>query len=236
MDNTLLFVVPFYNPYPGWDTLLIERLNEFLKIETSFNYKICLVNDSSINNISDEIYKIKNNIAIEVFYLNNIKNRGKGYSVRRAVTEIEADYYLYTDIDIPYTVDSMIAIVNQLKSNDVVIGVRNNSYYKNTPNKRTLVSKILRWFMIGFLKFPVTDTQCGLKAFNKKGRAVFLKTKIDRFLFDMEFIAFLAKSKKEKLATVNVELRTGIVFSKLSFKVLLSEFLNLIKVIKIRYI
>lgn len=236
MQNTLLIVIPFYNPYPGWENLLIERLKNFLNYNNTYSYKLCLVNDSTIDNITNEIEQIKSQLPIEVLYLKNHKNKGKGYSVRRAVAEIEADFYLYTDIDIPYTVDSMIAIVNQLNSNDVVIGVRDQEYYKNTPKSRTLVSKLLRWFLMGFLSLPVTDTQCGLKSFNTNGKKIFLKTGINRFLFDMEFIALIAKNKNVNLKTVDVSLRNDIVFSKLSFKIILNEFLNLQKIIIKRYL
>lgn len=77
----------------------------------------------------------------------------------------------------------------------------------------------------------VTDTQCGLKAFNSKGREQFLKTKINRYLFDFEFIYRCGKNKSMRITPVPVELKPNVEFSKMKIKILLQETFNLFKVI-----
>ncbi|MBK9190506.1 MAG: hypothetical protein IPM77_02840 [Crocinitomicaceae bacterium] len=81
-----------------------------------------------------------------------------------------------------------------------------------------------------FLRLPTDDSQCGIKGFNKKGADVFLDTKIDRFLFDLEFIK-LASKRKLNVQIAEVELKPNIVFSKVSFKILFRESLNFLKVL-----
>lgn len=78
---------------------------------------------------------------------------------------------------------------------------------------------------------PVTDTQCGLKGFNQKGKDMFLQTKINRYLFDFEFIYNVCRNKSLQYQTVEVQLKENVVFSKMKFKILLQESFNLIKVL-----
>jgi hypothetical protein len=66
---------------------------------------------------------------------------------------------------------------------------------------------------------------CGLKGFNNKGKAAFLSTTIDRYLFDLEFV-FLAARMKLNIAKVPVNLRDGVVLSKLNVRILATEGLN----------
>jgi hypothetical protein len=90
----------------------------------------------------------------------------------------------------------MKSIMDNLESYDVVFGIKNKAYYKQLSLQRKLVSKILQLFIkILFPRLPVSDTQCGLKGMNLKGKAIFLHTKTDRYLFDLEFILNAAKSK-----------------------------------------
>ena len=63
------------------------------------------------------------------------------------------------------------------------------------------------------------------------GRGLFLKTRIDRFLFDLEFLRMAARTPGLRVSTVAVELREGVVFSPIGWKILLTEGLNFIKIL-----
>ena len=99
---------------------------------------------------------------------------------------------------IPYEEKSLLEVARLLTSEnaDVVAGVRADTYYEGVPADRRRISRFLRWMLRTFLGVKVTDTQCGLKGFNQKGREIFLQTTINRFLFDLEFI-FLASNDKQ---------------------------------------
>ena len=144
-----------------------------------------------------------------------------------------ADIVIYTDIDFPYELESMLSIINALieSENDIVVGVRPDSYYNKVPWTRQVISKTLRFFIRFFIRIKITDTQCGIKGFNKLGRAVFLQTTIDRYLFDLEFI-FLASQKKElRLKPVEVHLKPNILFRAMDYRILLTEGKNFLKVL-----
>lgn len=126
----------------------------------------------------------------------------------------------------------MAAVLQKLlESGGVVAGFREPNYYKNVPFSRRLLSKTLRFVLEKGLRLPVSDSQCGLKGFDRTGRDLFLKTRIDRFLFDLEFLRMAARTPDLPVSTVAVELREGVVFSRIGWKILLAESVNFLKIL-----
>ena len=225
---SLDLIIPCFNPPLGWEHIIIGT---FQKIERSMEgvpLKIILVNDGSSTGVTPEKFKIlrESNLPIEI--VSYTKNQGKGYALRQGAIEADSDFQIFTDVDFPYTIPSIIAIYNSLKSgNDVALGTRKADYYQTVPFVRRLISKFLRWVLKSVLKLPITDTQCGLKGFNQKGKQVFLQTTINRFLFDLEFVKMVTqKILNLKVDPVNVKLRPDVVFSKMNYKVLMGESIN----------
>lgn len=228
--SSLSLIIPCYNPSLNWEKELVHHAKGFSSfINTEF--KLVLVNDASSKCLDEaSIQFIKDNI-VDFQYISYDKNRGKGYALRRGVETINEGLILYTDIDFPYEFVSMKAILTSLQEgNDIAVGTRNDVYYENTPKKRTLISKVLRFVLRRIFRLPITDTQCGLKGFNQKGKGVFLQTHIERFLFDMEFIALASRNKAIKMTPVAVTLRSNIQFSKMNAKILLTESVNLFRI------
>ena len=89
---------------------------------------------------------------------------------------------------------------------DVCLGYREEDYYASVPWFRKGLSESFRFVLKTILKFPITDTQCGLKGMGKKGKSIFMETRIDRFLVDMEFIK-LAVNQNANIKPVVVSLR-----------------------------
>lgn len=112
-----------------------------------------------------------------------------------------------------------------------MLGVRNETYYNNAPLFRKALSKTFRWCMSVSLKLKSDDTQCGIKGFSKAGKELFLKTEINRFLFDLEFVLYASRKKQILLKKEPVTLKEGVVFSKMPLKVLAGEMLNFIKIL-----
>ena len=206
--------MPCYNPQPFWADRVVSTYNT-LKHKLPAELKVILVNDGSTKNITEEdINGVKASIP-EFRYISYDDNRGKGHAVRTGVAEADTELVIYTDIDFPYSTDSMVAVYNQLNSagTDISAGVKNENYYKKVPAVRRYISKILRSMISLFFRIPITDTQCGLKGFNIAGKHVFLKTEIDRYLFDLEFIHTAHKSGLQ-INPVEVELNDFVVFSR----------------------
>lgn len=116
-----------------------------------------------------------------------------------------------------------------LHKGGVAAGNRDTTYYAHVPLFRRLLSKFLRWMLRNLLRQPISDSQCGLKGFDAAGKAIFLQTTIDRFLFDLEFL--MLANGKVPVTPVPVELRPGVVFSKVGWKILTTELRNFLRLL-----
>lgn len=228
--NNLSIILPCYNPPKDWELIVVDAIN---KIQTALSQSVslCIVNDGSPQDISEGIAFITSHVTNFTF-IDLKTNRGKGYALRQGVAASSSAFTIYTDIDFPYNIDSILSVYEQLEAgNDVVAGVKDATYYVHTPLIRKWISKLLRFFIRLLLNMKITDTQCGLKGFNPKGKKIFLETTIDRYLFDLEFI-YLSSQRRNglKVTSIEAQLRPGIIFRKMNYKVLLQEARNFLKI------
>lgn len=232
MTSSIAIVVPAFNPHEKWEQTLVERFQELCSHHPTRALHLYLVNDGSSTNISQQqINYIQSHIPLFT-YIHNEQNRGKGFALRSAIRHTTETYVIYTDIDMPFTVQSVSDIIEQLPAFDVVFGIKKNEYYEQLPYQRKLISRVLQKFIkILFPSLPVSDTQCGLKGMNQRGKDIFLQTKIDRYLFDLEFILYASKNKL-KIKPIPVALRPGIVFGNMKTGILLQESRNLWKILR----
>lgn len=230
---SLTILLPCYNSPEGWQNQVINSmriLREELASEFSI-IKLVIVNDGSTSGINSDLKKEISERAHPADFVEYEVNRGKGFALRQGAAVVDTEYCIYTDIDFPYEEESLVQMSRKLKEgNEVVLGHRGRDYYDKTPWFRKLISKTLRWILKTFLRLPTDDSQCGLKGYDKKGLQLFLETKIDRFLFDLEFIK-MASKRKLKITTSDANLKPNIVFSKVNLKILMRESLNFVKVL-----
>lgn len=223
-------ILPFYNPASNWAANVVERF-ELLQSRVSEPIQLILVNDGSIN-VSDRDTQLLKDKIHDCNIISYADNKGKGFAIRQGVEVASGDIILYTDIDFPYTIDSICKVYDELKYSDINIamGVKDMMYYQSVPTSRKIVSKVLRWLIRVFFSIPFTDTQCGLKGFRKGVKSIFLETTIDRYLFDLEFIRNGYK-KGFKIQAVPIKLNPGIEFRKVNYRILIPEVFNLVKLI-----
>lgn len=228
--DKIALILPCYNPTGDWTRTIIDSYRS-LQRSVEHEIEIILVNDGSTKNVTKDDLMILNKEIPTIKIITYENNRGKGFALREGVKSTENSYIIYTDIDFPYTQDSFIKVYQKLQlGHDVVPGHRGAGYYQNTPFLRKVISKFLRWTLKSFLNLPTDDTQCGIKGFNQRGAKIFMQTEIDRFLFDLEFIKLAAK-QKVSIATAKVELKPGVVFSKVNLKILARESVNFFRVL-----
>jgi glycosyltransferase involved in cell wall biosynthesis len=230
--STLDIVLPCFNPLSGWEDRIISVFKELCSELPDVKLACILVNDGSVEGIGEsEINKIKQSIHY-LQYISYQTNRGKGYALREGVKLSSAEIVIYSDVDFPFTTASVIRIWNVLRNDetDIAAGVLNKDYYKNVPAGRRMISKCLQWMTRALLRTRISDTQRGLKGFNEKGKQIFLKTKIDRYLFDLEFIYLASKRESNcRLIPIQVELNEHVTFSKMKTAVLMQESWNFVK-------
>jgi glycosyltransferase involved in cell wall biosynthesis len=233
MPQTLAIVIPVYNPVAGWQQETIERLQIFISKAVNYRITICLVNDGSTN---DLFFTGAQEVIAGLPMVNTEQqnsNCGKGAAVRKGLSAMQADLYLITDVDIPYSLQSMLDLLNS--DANIRTGVRNSDYYAKINQERARLSKALRWFVKNLLLLKVNDTQCGLKVLDEVGKELMLQTTTNRYLFDLELLVRQAKQKKITLAGVPVQLRDGITLSTLNSSIYKSELMNFVKIFFLRY-
>lgn len=223
-------VLPCYNPPEGWHEVVVNSVKS-LEEKNLFSIELIIVNDGSTQRVKpEEVSYIESEIP-GANIIQYEENRGKGYALRQGVAQVKTDLTIYTDIDFPYTEESFLKLYHILAEGyDVVPGHRGEDYYNDTPWSRKKISKFLRWTLKTFLRLPTDDSQCGIKGFNATGAKVFLDTRIDRFLFDLEFIK-LASKRKVKFKRAEVNLKPDVVFSKVNLTILARESFNFLKVL-----
>lgn len=226
-------VLPCFNPPVGWHTLLLSEIAALQNRFPEYRLKVILVNDGSAKGIAQaQIDDLQSRMDCFA-YIDLTMNKGKGYALRSGFENTGEGIMLFTDIDFPYTTDSTAGLINKLLRDeaDIIVGSRDVEYYKNVPPFRARLSRIVKKLVQKTISLPVSDTQCGLKGFNGKGKQVFLKTTINRYLFDVEFLYLASKDKSISIKTTEAKLKEGVVFSKMNLKILITEGFNFLKIL-----
>jgi dolichyl-phosphate beta-glucosyltransferase len=144
-------------------------------------------------------YSKNNNIRI----LENKKNMGKGYSVKRGALNAKYNIILFSDADMSTPISELSNFTKYISDYDVIIGTRTNKdkIKIKQPTYRLFIGKIFSIIKHIILGLNITDTQCGFKIF--KGNKIFRKQKVNRFAFDVELL-YLAKKNKLKIKELDV--------------------------------
>lgn len=223
-------ILPCYNPPEHWDRNIIKEYQN-LKTQVNDELEMILVQDGTNQNLELGLKRIGDQIP-GFRLISYSQNRGKGHALRKGVEAAKGEIIIYTDIDFPYNTESFLKIYHALKADqcDLAAGVKDDTYYSHVPFSRRVLSKGLRWLIRLFLTIPFTDTQCGLKGFQKTMKPVFLKTQIDRYLFDLEFIR-LSHKRGFRVIPVKIKLNDNVQFRGMNYRVLFGESLNFIKLL-----
>ncbi len=225
-------ILPCYNPASGWDAVVIARMEALRKHFPGKHIRAIVVNDGSEHNKAGASLAYIEEMDKDILLLSYPTNMGKGFAIRTGVQRSLAPVIVYTDIDFPYTIESMLKIINPVLNGeaDVTLAIRNQTYYGQLPLGRKWMSKILRSVNRALLRLHTSDTQGGLKAFRIDVRETFLQTRINRYLFDLEFV-YLISRKRLRIRAIEADLCEGIVMSPVRLKILFTESVNFLKVL-----
>ncbi len=227
MKPTIDIIQPMYNPIRNWEHATVDYTKQLMALLPLYDVRLIIVNDGSTQGTSKASVAYVAQHITNFTYINNTENNGKGYAVRCGVAQSTANYIIYTDIDFPFELNNIPQVLQTLVNGaDVAVGVRSQNYYDSLNWQRKLSSKASRLLNTTFLKIPFNDTQSGLKGFGNKARSVFLATRINRYLFDTEFLAMVATSTPLVMHTTPITLREGIVFTHMSTTTMLRELIN----------
>lgn len=225
-------ILPCYNPPQDWDKNVVSNYTAFCR-HTGIDAQLIIVIDGESNSVTPANKALLQEHIPGIQLVEYNENKGKGHAIRRGVAIATGQVILYTDIDFPYTTGSICTLYNALATGtcDVAIGIKSAAYYDHIPPVRKAISKVLQAMIRTFLSVPVTDTQCGLKGFTKDVAPLFLKTTIDRYLFDLEFIRNAYRAKRYRIMPIPVVLNEHVHFRKMNYRILLPELVNFISLL-----
>ena len=189
----LSVIVGCYNAGSHLERRLLELVG-FLDA-TGRDYELLIVEDGSLDDSLPILRRLEAELpAISV--LRNPRNMGKGYSIRNGILNSTGKYIIFTDIDMAYAKENLLAVLKRLESGDsLVVGNRRLPESVYVVNNE-LVKYVYRRHRMGVafntlvrLLFGLTtrDTQSGLKGFSRHAAAsIFQRLHTDGFLFDIE--------------------------------------------------
>jgi glycosyltransferase involved in cell wall biosynthesis len=226
-------ILPCYNPSPGWEDIIVERLDQLRKALAGNSIRAIVVNDGSEYRLAAGSFVRLEERIQDVLVLSYPHNMGKGFAIRTGVQRSLAQVIVYTDVDFPYTTESMVKVIRPVLEGeaDLALAIRNRTYYNQLPFLRRWMSQLLRMANKKILRLHTSDTQGGLKTFSSSLRETFLQTKINRYLFDLEFIYRISRKSEIRVKSVEADLREGIVMSRVRLSIIFDESWNFLKVL-----
>lgn len=216
-EKELSIIIPAYEK----GKLIINTIKSLL--EHFPQAEIIIINDGSTDNTK----KIKDIFGAKIIYLENEINYGKGYSLRKGFNKAKRKYLIFTDADMPFSVEYINRAFEKLKEKkSIVIGHRKRFY-----NDR-FYKKLLRPFLYLVLKilfgFKYHDTQCGLKGFVKEqGKKIFALSVTNGFVIDIEILN-LAKKLGYSVDEIEVKQEVFSDLSTFNFSSMLRMFFDLL--------
>lgn len=202
----LSVVIPCYNEEKRFSRGIGHFLGYLNK--APYSWEIILVNDGSTDNTLEmmEIAKRKYKSFKVVSYM---RNKGKGYALKKGIQKAEGKIILFSDIDFSVPIETIKDFFPYFKKGyEIIIGSRRvegahfvrrqNPFREFLGRGFTLLVKLL-------IDPKIKDATCGFKAFKKDvAKKVFNKLTIYNWSFDAE-ILFISRKFGYKVAQVPVK-------------------------------
>jgi dolichyl-phosphate beta-glucosyltransferase len=184
----------------------VARILSFLATRP-YAAELIVVLDGGTRGAAEEIAAVARGRA-DVTVLDNVQNRGKGYSVRRGMRASRGAYALFADADLSLPIEDADRFVAELEAGaDLAVGSRAVPGATERGQQQRLRQSMSRVFnrIVRALAVPgMRDTQCGFKAFRGEvARQLFAVQRIDGFGFDVEVLR-IAQRRRHRIVEVPV--------------------------------
>ena len=206
----LSIVIPAYNEETRIGRSLDDVL-EFLKSQT-YRAEVIVVDDGSSDETAKRVSErtaIYRSAGHDLRILTNTPNRGKGYSVKRGLTEASGEIVMFSDADLSSPITEAPKLIDPIAEGraDVTLGSRalnRELIGVHQPRMRELGGAVFNLCMRTITGLKFKDTQCGFKAFRREvAFPVFALQQVERFGFDPE-VLYIAKKQGNRLLEVPV--------------------------------
>lgn len=125
---SLSILVPYFNEERGLKNVY-STIIKLIKIKKISNYEIIFINDGSTDNSFEILNKIKNK---NIIHLNNKKNIGLGYSIKKGMLISKKDFILWVPGDNESNLIGLLPIFKNFGKYDLTITYVKNIYIRST--------------------------------------------------------------------------------------------------------
>nr|MBN2276316.1 glycosyltransferase family 2 protein [candidate division Zixibacteria bacterium] len=194
ISGKTLVLVPAYNAAP----YLSDLVNRVRKAAP--NIDLLIINDGSLDNSAEVLEDLN------VTFLSNDTNRGKGYSLRRGLDyaiDRGYEYVLTLDADLQHLPEEIPNFLNHPQKADLYIGTRTR-HGSNMPAMRRLSNKLTSGIISFLSKNRISDSQSGYRMISTE---LLKRIKIDSDGYDFES-EFLFKAGRLDIRIVEIPIST----------------------------
>jgi len=194
MIKSLSIIIPAFNEEKTLKKTVFD-IQQYLS-KTRIQYEIIIIDDGSIDSTYSVSKKLENK-DIKIF--KNIKNKGKGFSIKKGIRKAKKDYILFMDADNATRIIELDNFEKLIKKYQIIFGSRalkNSKIIIHQPKLRETYGKFYNFIIRILFNIKIKDTQCGFKFFERKtAEKIFEKITSDRWCFDTEIFVIAKKNK-----------------------------------------
>ena len=208
---SLSLVIPAYNESSRISNSL-RSIGRYLEIAAFDAVEVIVVDDGSRDGTAEAAMSANQAIRAgggELRVISNPANRGKGYSVQRAMQEARHEWLLSSDADLSTPImelDRLMAAAGE-GGYDVAIGSRaldRSLIGDHQPLYREALGRVFNLNVRLLTGLPIADTQCGFKLFSlQAARQIAARQRLTGFGFDVEQL-YLARKLGFRIVEVAV--------------------------------
>ena len=159
-DLTISILIPTYNE----EKTIKKIINEVAKVTRKYKSEIIVINDGSTDSTSKIIKKVP-----KIIVINNTKNFGKGYSIRKGIKKAKGDVLIIQDADLEYNPQDISKLLKPFQDNSVKV-VYGSRVLKNNPISHwtfNLGGRLITFITNLLFNSKITDEPTGYKLFRK---------------------------------------------------------------------
>jgi glycosyltransferase involved in cell wall biosynthesis len=183
-------VIPAFNEERGIEGAVTAAC-EWLDARGAGDYELLVVDNASTDATLERLAPLLDEPRVRL--LENDRNRGKGYSMRRGMLAATAPLRLHCDADCVGSFESLPGMLELAGEADVVVGSRlaaGARVAQRQPLHRRLVGRTFVELCRGVLREPTHDLYCGFKLWRgEAAEAAYSRTRLEDWVFDAEVLA-----------------------------------------------
>ncbi len=200
-EPAVSLVLPTYNPGPQAEVTWREVV-QFLD-QAPGSWEVLFVCDGCSDGTPERLQELARHRPEAIRVLSYAPNRGKGCAVRHGLSAARGTWRVFTDVDLAYTFDDILRVVQTLQSGaPVAIASRTHPESRITmpvglqgyAYRRHLQSLVFSGLARVLLPLPFRDLQAGLKGLSARAAQIVLPhLTCDGFGFDCELLTACAR-------------------------------------------